>query len=123
MSEIPIVKDENSEGSVPTRWRPVLKFIADALVSGRPPISLGIRAVDADALKISIGNIADYPDVIGPLTEASWKTSVYIWTGSYWDVLVDLISETGEISDLVLQVKVYPTGQEYEFQPHLVYIP
>lgn len=123
MSDVPVVKDENTERVVPTQWRPVLKSIADAFVSGLPPSGFGVRTVGADTLEVSIKNISDYPDVLGPLTETSWKTSVYVWMGTYWVVLVDLTSANGEITDLVLHVEVYPSGQEFEFQPHLVYVP
>ena len=123
MNNTPVVKDENTERAVPTDWRQSLKTIADAFVSGQLPNGKGIRTVEADTLSISIGNIKDYPDILRPLAENCWETSVYIWTGTHWDVLVDLISEDGETTDLVMHVQVYEVGQCYEFQPYLIYVP
>lgn len=123
MQDVPVIKDEDTESAVPTEWRRSLKTIADAFVSNQPPTGQGIRTVDADTLRINNENIEDYPDTLGPLAEECWKTSVCAWARTHWEVLVDLNSENGERTDLVLHVRVYEVDQRYEFQPDLIYVP
>ncbi|MEQ8179792.1 MAG: VOC family protein [Amphiplicatus sp.] len=76
--------------------------------------------------------LAFYRDVLGyevvsaspgPLNEKSWDTSIYIWMESHWQVLVDLSTEDGKSSDLVLHIRIYEVGNSFEFEPGMIYVP
>ena len=121
-----IVKDEDRERPIPLVWRAPLKPIVDALVRGEVPASaapLIVGAVDPDNLRINRENIADYPDALGPLGDAAWQSSVYIWMAGHWDVLIDLMTEDGEISDLVLAARIIEAGDQFMIEPGLIYVP
>ena len=66
---------------------------------------------------------SDYPDTIGRLTEITWVSSVCAWTGNSWEVLVDLSTSDGQVSDLVMHVEIRETGDCYIIEPGLIYVP
>lgn len=57
------------------------------------------------------------------LPDECWSTSVYIWMGSYWDVLVDLWTQEEGASDLVLGAKMLEDEGGYSVEVHMVYVP
>jgi len=101
----------------------MLKSIADRFVQGSAPTGNGIRPIDAAIAKANFANIQEYPDATGPLNEKSWDTSIYIWMESHWQVLVDLSTEDGKSSDLVLHIRIYEVGNSFEFEPGMIYVP
>ena len=123
MSETAVEKVEGSEQPVPDGWRLALKQIVDAFVDRRLPTGDGIRSVDEQTVKINFENIEDYPDATGPLRDVSWETSVCIWMGDHWEVLVDLSTVGGWRSDLVLHTKVFDLDGRVEIEPGLIYVP
>ncbi len=123
MVSVDVEKDENTERPVPTAWRAILARIADAFTAGEAPTGDDIRKVESKTLLINVDNIGAYPDAIGRLAEETWKSSVYIWALDHWEVLVDLSTTDGKSSDLVLHVDVYEAGENYEFEPGLIYVP
>lgn len=123
MSETELEKLEGSEQPVPGRWRLILKQIADAFADGRVPMGDGIRSVEATVAEINFAQIEDYPDATGPLRETSWETSICVWMGDHWQVLVDLSTVSGERSDLVLHAKVFDFDDRVEIEPGLIYVP
>ncbi|KDA02681.1 MAG: hypothetical protein V7651_14865 [Hyphomonas oceanitis] len=126
MSDVPVKKNGDRELPIPTEWRAALKQIADALAAGDfelsslPQVS---QYEDPDFAKINRANIQDYPDSLAPLDASTWDTSIYRWMEEYWEVLVDLSAGATLTSDLVLHVKVRKNGQDFIFQPGLVYVP
>ncbi len=71
-------------------------------------LSRGIDSVElADKTAEQIrAYIADYGETLVELPHATWNTSVAQWTGTHWDVVVDL-SPVGEgRGDMVLDAKV-----------------
>lgn len=117
---------EDTELPVPLQWRAALKQIADALVDGQEPAGIApllCAPVDPRSLEISRKNIARYPDPIGPLTEASWVTSICHRAEDRWDLLIDLCCVDGNVSDLVLHARVRADGSQYALEVHLVYVP
>ena len=126
MSEFPVNKIMNQELPVPNAWRPALKALADCLVLKSPIQSVAefiIDDIDEESLLISYGNIDDYPDTLGPLAAASWESSICVWSEGYWQLLVDLTTETGDVSDLVFHAKVTERGSAYSIEPGLIYVP
>ncbi|GGB67174.1 DUF7668 domain-containing protein [Henriciella pelagia] len=97
------------------------------MVEGRepeePPVGTQIAEIDAETSKISLANIQAYGEPVGPLRDSSWQTSIYRWMGDHWDVLIDLTTPQGEVTDLVLRAKVRPTSSGFLIEPGLVYVP
>jgi hypothetical protein len=53
----------------------------------------------------------------------SWNSSFRVWNEGHWKLLLDLITETGAVSDLVLHAKVTERGEAYAIEPGLIYVP
>ena len=125
---VPVTKNEEEELPVPTEWRKPLSDIVECLASGEfsklsslPAFTLeggwGWQAIEA--------YIKDYGRKLTSLPEESWRTSIYLWmgSGSYWEVLVDLFIVEEGCSDLVLFVRVHPREGSYVFQITSVHVP
>ena len=125
-ADIPVVRDADDERPIPSAWRPVLADIVGAFASHDYRLERGIPGVapvsDATATQIREA-IEDYGDALTALPDAAWETSVCIWTGDHWDVLVDLWTEDEGASDLALQVRVVGSDGEYVFDVHMVFVP
>ncbi|MGY6647789.1 DUF7668 domain-containing protein [Wenyingzhuangia sp. IMCC45574] len=57
------------------------------------------------------------------LPNETWDTSVCIYYGNYWNVLIDLFTEDEGLSDLVLNTEVHEVKGEYIVEVQLVYVP
>lgn len=126
MSHILVTKTEGQELPVPNAWRPALKLLADAVVFHSPLTTVDgfiFERIDEESVLINQSNINDYPESLGPLTAASWTSSIYIWDEGYWRVLVDLTTDAGEVSDLVLHAKITERESAYAIEPGLIYVP
>ena len=126
MSNVPVEKHEDTELPIPTIWRATLKSLGDSFVFGTQLVSedkVSIEPIDEETTKINRSNIEDYPDTIGRLTEITWVSSVCAWTGNSWEVLVDLSTSDGQVSDLVMHVEIRETGDCYIIEPGLIYVP
>lgn len=126
MEYVPVSKSEDQELPVPAAWRPALGALADAMVekTALDPIEgFVISAIEDGLLEISRSNIEDYPDKLGPLTKESWKSSICVWDGRCWEVLVDLTTDGGDVSDLVMHAKITECGDDYFIEPGLIYVP
>lgn len=126
MKYVPVSKTEDQELPVPDAWKPALKALADAIVGNTVPNPIEgfvIGAIEDDRLEISRSNIEDYPDKLGALTKQTWKSSIYVWDGRCWEVLVDLTTDTGDVSDLVMHAKITECGDKYFIEPRLIYVP
>ena len=124
MSTISMQQDEQSP--VPILWRTDLaKLVNTFIFNERLELEELIieKPLSQDILEISRSNILDYPDDIGPLDDKSWNSSICIWTGNYWDVLVDISTLDGETSDLVMHVKIIPNEKGFSIDPGLIYVP
>jgi hypothetical protein len=119
------VKDEHQR-PVPFAWRPVIMRIVDALVRHDYQLVAGIPGVapvsTATASQIQ-EYIEHYGETLMALPDATWKTSVCMWTGHHWDVLVDLWTIGEGSSDLVLGLEVLESGGSYIIDIHMVYVP
>lgn len=120
----PVQDDE--QHPVPPIWRPTLGRVVEALVAGDYALSRGITGVSLrtpDTAEQMRAYVADYGETLVTLPEATWDTSLSQWTGKHWEVLVDLFTEESRPSDLVMQVHVFPAGDAFRFEVHLVYVP
>ena len=125
MADIPVTKNSEYERPVPHSWRPALKSLADYIVCDIPSEShpgVSLEAIDNDSLSISRANMEAYPAQFGPLSCASWDSSVYIWMQDHWDILIDLTTRDGKVSDLVLHASAREAGDELSMRVGLVYV-
>jgi hypothetical protein len=119
------VKDD-VQRPVPSAWRPVLREIVEAIRRGDAALAAqipSVRAVDPDTAAQIRDYVADYGEPLVPLPEEAWDTSVALWLGSHWEVLVDLWTEPGSRSDLVLYATVVEEDGQYGFDVGPVYVP
>ena len=123
--DVGVAKDEE-EGPVPEIWRATFEAIVWQFVRGNYAIHGKVIAVapvsSATAEQIST-YIQDYVATLVPLPEKAWTTSVSIWYGNHWSVLVDLFTEEEGASDLVLSANVTELPSGYQFKINTVYVP
>jgi hypothetical protein len=124
--EVSVVKDGESEGPIPSVWRPVLTRIVDAFVHQDYHLGAGVAGVapvsDMTAAQIR-DYIRDYGEALIALPEESWTTSVCIWMDNHWDAMIDLWTEAEGRSDLVLHVQISETLSGYIVNIYMVYVP
>lgn len=124
--EIPVVRNSESEGPIPSAWRPILTNIVDAFVRhdyGLADPIMGVTPVPA-ATATQVGRyIEEYGATLIALPQASWDTSVCIWMEDHWDALIDLWTKEEGSSDLVLQVHVSEVESKYVVTVYMVYVP
>jgi len=119
-------KDESREHPVPAIWRPTFREIVKSLVRDDYRLSDPIPGVDlvtddtADQIR---EYISDYGETLVEIPEETWRTSVAQWMGTYWDVIVDLWTESEGRSDLILSVRVRESGGEFTYEVQSVYVP
>lgn len=123
---VPVVKDREKQGPIPTVWRPALARIVEAFARHDYRLGAGLPGVapvpDETAEQVE-RYIRDYGATLIALPEESWTTSVCIWMDGHWDALVDLWTEEEGRSDLVLQVRVSQPGGGYVVNVDMVYVP
>ena len=123
---IPAVKDEEAQQPIPTAWRPTIAAMARALAkrdyrfgSGIP----GVLPVSVEAAAQVESYITGYGEALVELPEETWESSVCIWMDGWWDIIVDLWTESEGRSDLILSAKVREAGEGYSFEMQGVYVP
>lgn len=120
------VKDDQTQQAIPTIWRPVLRSIADAFAKRDYRLVRGIPGVDPVPSEIAEHirkSIRDYGATLVELPDQAWDSSVCMWYGTHWDVLVDLWTREEGRSDLVLNARVTETPSGFRFTVHMVYVP
>ncbi|TCD29072.1 hypothetical protein EZ456_02620 [Pedobacter psychrodurus] len=126
MSEILVEKNEEEELPIPHIWRPIFKNIVTAFVNKDYNLSLGVNNVNlvSDETAEQIQEyIEDYGEELIDLPDETWDTSVYIYYGEYWNVIIDLFTKNEGLSDLVLNVEVREKDNNYVVDIYLVYVP
>jgi hypothetical protein len=124
-SEVPAVKG-GTAGPVPTAWRSTLHEVVRAFASGDYQLTKGIASVepvDAKRARRMSAYVAQYPETLVELPDETWKSSLSQWTGSHWEVFVDLWTAEAGRSDLVLNVWVYETADGFRIRVIGVYVP
>lgn len=120
-------KNEETELPVPSIWRPVFEAIVACFVAGDWELRNApsrVQRVLGDAALDLRESVAGYGDVsLVRLPPETWDSSVSMWTGAKWDVLVDLWTEQEGRSDLVLHAFVTEAGDDFDFEVHFVYVP
>ncbi|MUH72024.1 hypothetical protein [Psychrosphaera haliotis] len=77
---------------------------------------------ESDSLHIQ-SYIESYGEELIELPIETWDSSIYIWMGNHWNVIIDLWTRAEGRSDLVLSAKVYEDNNEYLFDINMVYVP
>jgi hypothetical protein len=120
------VKYEETQHAIPTAWRQVLRSIAGAfadkdyrLTRGVP----GVAPVSTETAEHIKNSVLGYGATLVDLTDQTWDSSVCIWCGTHWDVLIDLWTQEEGRSDLVLSATVTETAHGFHFKIYMVYVP
>ena len=124
--EVLAVKDETSERPIPSAWRQTFREIVAALSAADFTLERGVRGVkpvSSDTAAQIQTYLRDYGATLVALPDATWDTSVCIWTGAYWDALVDLWTQEEGRSDLVLHARVSEATPGFSVELHLMYVP
>ena len=123
---VPVTKDSENEGPIPSAWRPTFKNIVDAFVRHDYRLADGVPGVapvsEETATQIRT-YIQEYGAKLVSLPDESWATSVCIWMDNHWNALIDLWTEEEGSSDLVLQVHVSDVGSDPLVTVYMVYVP
>ncbi|GAB2905720.1 hypothetical protein GCM10027046_39440 [Uliginosibacterium flavum] len=126
ISDVSVVKDEEHELPVPSIWRPVFRSIVSAFAKQDYQVDLGVLGVlpiTSDTANQIDEYIQDYGETLIELPEDTWETSVCIWMGTRWDVLIDLWTEGEGRSDMILSAKVSESSSGFVFEVYMVYVP
>ena len=124
--EILVEKDEKNERLIPTAWRPSFSKIIDAFCKKDYSLSSGIVDVSSVSNETAIHikeYIQDYGEELIKLSDETWDSSICIWMGSHWDVLIDLWTAGEGRSDLVLGAQVTEKDNRYIIDIGMVYVP
>lgn len=119
-------KDPDAQQAIATVWRPTFAAVVKAFTRGDFTLSSGVPGVAPISPKLADQlrrYLEDYGETLTELSEDTWKSSVAQWSGTHWDVLVDLWTLESGRSDLVLDGRVYEAGDTYRYEIHLVYVP
>ncbi len=125
-NEVTVEKNEENERPIPSIWRSTFCHIIDAFVQKDYFLSCGVEGVSsissetANHIKESI---EDYGEELTQLPNETWNSSVCIWMGSHWDVLIDLWTVGEGRSDLVLGARVSEVENGYIIDIGMVYVP
>lgn len=110
---------------IPNSWRPTFRDIAAAFAAADYGLVAGVSGVEPISTETATHiqcYIRDYGATLVALPEETWESSVCIWVGDHWDVLIDLWSQEEGRSDLVLHAHVTDTPG-FSVKVHLVYVP
>jgi len=125
-TDAPVVKDEVSQRPVPSIWRPVFREIVKAFVARDYRLSAGVpnvAPISPDTAAQIESYIQDYGETLVHLPDEAWDTSVMLWVGSRWEVLVDLWTQAEGRSDMILSVHVSESRPGFAFDVQMVYVP
>lgn len=120
------IKDEERELPVAVVWRPKLKEIVQALVEGDYRFSRGIESLlplKESSVEQIEAYIEEYPETLTELSDETWDSSVSQWMGNHWELIVDLWTVESGRSDLILDVRVFESGDSFSFMVLSVYVP
>jgi len=125
-AEVVALKDESEQQPIPTAWRPVFCAVVSAFVEHDYRLESGVSGVEPLSVDVAVriqNYIKEYGATLVPLPEETWNSSICMWYGDYWDVLVDLWTHEEGRSDLVLSARVREEKLGFGFQIELVYVP
>lgn len=120
------VKDEEAEHPVADAWRPLFREINRAFMRGdfalaHEPPGVTLRSPGcADQIQRTL---TAWGETLVELPDETWTTSVALWMGDHWEVVVDLwTAESGRI-DLIIDARVYEAEGGYRIEVGSVHVP
>ncbi len=125
-NEVAVEKDDENERPIPTVWRSTFSRIVDAFVQKDYSLSCvvtGVSSVSNETASHIKEYIEDYGEELVQLSNETWNSSVCIWMGSHWDVLIDLWTAGEGCSDMVLGARVSEGANGYVIDIGIVYVP
>ena len=123
MKPLPVQKKLDEELPIPTIWRQTIANIVNTLQTNNIRTAVpNVEINDEDRVRVR-ANILAYGDSLINLPEQSWLTSIYVWSGKKWDVLVDLFTKHEGASDLVLFLEVTEKNAGFKFIVCDVHVP
>lgn len=120
------VKGEDEQCPIPMVWRPVFREIVKAFVGKDYRLSIGVQGVapvSAKTAKQIKEYIEEYGETLVELPEKTWDSSICIWMGYEWDVLIDLWTKGEGRSDLALSARVSESKTRFVIRIEMVYVP
>lgn len=120
------LKDEDEQQPVPTAWRTAFREIIDAFVEQDYRLTKGVAGVlpvSAKTAKQIKEYIDDYGEILVALPDKTWTSSICMWMGKRWEVLIDLWTKGEGRSDLVLSALVSETKDGFQIKIEMVYVP
>ena len=120
------VKDEENELPIPVVWRDTILALGQCLNVRDFRFETAPENVDrlsADCAETSRYQINSYGCAKVKISDQSWDSSIYIFTGNHWELLVDLIDTNGNSTDLVLPIQVEESETGYVFKPGFIFVP
>ena len=126
MNEIKVEKNEENELPIPHIWRPSVEAMRKA--GGNKDYKLSSEIKNVNPISNEVAEqikeyIEDYGEELIELPNETWNSSVYIYYGEYWNVLIDLYTKEEGLSDLVLNAEIRENNNEYLIDIMLIYIP
>ncbi len=117
---------DDAEHPVPPEWHATFHRLADAFVAGNydlrnPPI-VGASAIDRSTAEFIADCVMAYGDNLVPLHPSTWERAIYHWENGYWMFLVDLTTQSEQVSDLTLHAKLYDT-EDSQLEVVSVHVP
>lgn len=123
---IAAIEDEDASHPIATDWRPTLIAVVERFVQGdfslASPVP-GVLPIAPDVARQNKAYVTEYGEVLVNLHNDVWNSSCAQWMGLYWQIIVDLCTETEGISDLVLTGKVSIVHGQPVFTVGLIYVP
>ncbi|WP_157964741.1 DUF7668 domain-containing protein [Algibacillus agarilyticus] len=123
---ISVIKDSENENPVPEVWRAVFCDIVYAfshrnyLINSTIPM---VNALTVNEAQYIESYIESYGEKLTELPIEAWETSIYLWMGDHWSVMIDLWTLGEGRSDLVLSAKVFESSNGYIVNIDMVYVP
>jgi len=115
-----------TKGQIANVWRSTFSDIVDSFVRMDYSLSHGIEGVSAISNETALHikeYIQDYGEKLVQLPDETWGSSISIWMGSHWDVVIDLWTAGEGRSDLVLGAQVSEKDSRYIIDIGMVYVP
>ena len=120
------IKDIENEHPIASHWRPIIKLVVDAFSRSNFELSTPIENIQPIPVDIAHANksyVSDYGEVLISLPEETWETSCAQWMGDYWQIIVDLYTESEGRSDLILNGRVMEKNGNISIEIGLIYVP
>lgn len=126
MTIIEVEKDEDNQLPIPSEWRQLFVGIVNSFVFKDYLISSGIDGVSPVSQETAVQieeYITEYGETLIALPSETWESSICLYQGDSWDILIDLWTESEGRSDLALSATVKETESGYIVHIGMVYVP